>query len=277
MSRSILYLHGFGNSADMATLQIGGLQQALDATIHRLNGFHALDEEQVKLGAGIPQEVKELWPDFPLFSWYSIRRVEAPEGSTDRPVNWPVSFGAVEAARDRIVDHIVKSGGYDGVVGFSQGASMAMLVAERVSEINALVARKLKFVGCFACANSIFICRGGEPPNAAPAYSAPGTMVGLRAFFCAGSDDPFSGPDKISALEESFRVAGADVAACMWEGVHRMPPPGHQAYQSMCDHVSSDPPPTTRTTTAAATADLPPGRSLEPDGGDDDDLSFFGF
>ena len=64
-------------------------------------------------------------------------------------VNMPTDPAQYPRARSKMREHVIKQGGYDGIIGFSQGFSLAMDLAEDLEAINAACATKISFIGAW--------------------------------------------------------------------------------------------------------------------------------
>ena len=149
-----------------------------------------------------------------LKSWYKCESREN--------MNWPRAYGDVEKARDKIIEHIADLGGVDGIVGFSQGAAMAMLCAEQGALIRARSSRQLRFVAAFSAGPTVFITRGYD--------IADGACAGLVSFICGGEADSVGGSTYVATMAAKLRGGGATCTEHKWAGEHRMPPSEDEAY-----------------------------------------------
>jgi hypothetical protein len=171
--------------------------------------------------------------DIEMFTYYPTVKKVDPPGTP--PMNFPKSYQSVEEGREKIVQHIISIGGVDGIVGFSQGASMAILSAEQHERINsACPARPLKWVALFGSGPTVFRSRGREMDA--------GVAAGLRVFLCTGDADKTAahssaeGAPKGESLRQMtarLKHGGATVYAEAWEGTHRMPPAKHKVYTAL--------------------------------------------
>jgi predicted esterase len=216
----VLFLHGFGGCEMIASLQIAGLRQ-LGWNVRVLEGFIPLTRHDIETGAGLDDNMRKngLAGTIRLTSWYPVER----KGD----MNWPRAYADVEQARDRIVEHVVSLGGVDGIVGFSQGASMAILCAEAAERINARCERQLRFVAGFSPGPTVFITRGHD--------IAEGACAGLLAFLCSGEADSVGGAEHLPVMEKKLVGGGAKAVVHKWAGGHKMPPPEDDAYERLRD------------------------------------------
>ncbi len=226
----VLYLHGFANSSMIGELQVLGLEAGLRTKVEMLQGFVKLDDEQIRYGKGMDEDMRSagLAGEIELFSYYAVKNEPG-----QLFVNMPKRLEDFTSAADRVIEHIVEQGGYDGIVGFSQGATMSLMVAERIAEVHErCAARKLRFIGCFGVGYTAYIARGFDP--------AAGSLSPLDGIFLScGSEDHVTNGTIIGELKEKLEAGGAPrVATHVSDGVtHRLPPEGDGAYAALRDLI----------------------------------------
>ena len=248
----LLFLHGFGNSATIAELQTMALKAEVCDDVKILEGTVVLAEEQLRTAAGLDADLRKegLAGTMTLHGWYPVEVVGG--------LNHPRSFADVSAAAGAIAELIVSAGGYDGIVGFSQGASTALVVAERVAEINerlAPPARRLRFVAGLAVGrNAAVMYRkraeeagggggavggsgaaegGGGGAAAESGGPAAGSLAGLSLVLAAGGADELSDQPTLEKIGEQARAAGAVVEVRRYPGGHVLPTAGDQTYAAI--------------------------------------------
>ena len=242
----LLFLHGNGGSAFLAeNFQIPGLVEGIKgANVHCMNGFCKLKEAQLRTSAGLDDEMRKmaLNGDIELFSWY--------ESETKNDCVDPVSFGRphtetqnmpidnrqIPGAVQKVKQHIIDAGGYDGIVAFSQGFTVALALAEELEAINQKCPKKVTFIAGFGATMTNYVSRshfGIKEAFTVPKPVAQTPLGPLKVFICGGSRDEHSGRERVQKLSEMWSTAGAAVATHIWEGQHRLPPPGDKAYAAL--------------------------------------------
>ena len=126
-------------------------------------------------------------------------------------------------------------GGFDGIVGFSQGFTLAMALAEKLEEINAKCPRKITFIAGFGMTLTHYIAReldGVKDPFTVPPVAK--TPLGpLKVFLCVGTEDEFTGPKRMEHVRRIWAKAGAKTVSTTFQGGHKMPHSGHKAYKEL--------------------------------------------
>ena len=147
----------------------------------------------------------------------------------------PVTQAAFDKCIDQVCEHIVSKGGYDGILGFSQGFNVTMAVAERIAAVNEKCTKKVTFLAGFGVALTTYASRdvhGISDPYVVP--PAAHTDLGpLKVFLCTGNKDPHSGETRRDKLATMWAAAGAVVKKHTNSGGHRLPAAGDLAYAEL--------------------------------------------
>lgn len=245
----ILFLHGNGGCIDFVPMMTAPMAKGLGgAAIDAVQGFMQMDKKMIETTKGLSNDLREmgLAGDIDLYTWYEFTptTVEGPPGITVEH-NLPKDLAVVDACVDKICAHIVKKGGVDGIVGFSQGGSVAMALCDsRVAALNAQCARKLSFLGVFGgtLVRYVSLQEAGRsnPFEIVPANIEPGACglaQPLRVFFCSGTEDDNSKPSHLEVLRNAWASAGATVEVTSWKGGHRMPTDNDPCYRVMNEFI----------------------------------------
>jgi predicted esterase len=151
--------------------------------------------------------------------------------------NLPASMAVANATTHKVCKYIVDSGGFDGIVGFSQGFDVAAAVAERVDWLHERVSRKLTFIAGFGVSHELYLARDkfGEPEP----YVPRGPKGVVKLFLCTGDADELCGTRRIERLRAIFTESGAAAAVetHAWSGGHAMPPQGDAAYKKLLEFI----------------------------------------
>lgn len=127
----ILCLHGGGSNGNIMRFQVSPLKQLLGEKVewHFLEGGRSWE---FAAGQEPPAIMKSLAGDMPFRGWYGVVHDDDSDRSySEKLFDLSVEFTyqEVEAAVDRIVEHMRAMGPFDVVLGFSQGCVMSHLVA----------------------------------------------------------------------------------------------------------------------------------------------------
>jgi pimeloyl-ACP methyl ester carboxylesterase len=117
----ILCLHSFRMSGNILRRQLSEFSN-FEAVIHDLAELSFLDGPRVcdaEAEARMPSRLKAILPP-PYYEWWNRR--EATDGSGD------VYYDSMEETIALVRDHIAAHGPFDGILGFSQGGSLAHLM-----------------------------------------------------------------------------------------------------------------------------------------------------
>lgn len=110
--KKLLCVHGWRTSGDILVRQTAALRYHLNVSAVVVNAPW--------VAKGPPDEgIALFYPDEPYYEWYDGLR----EGV-------PVEPSVVEKSLQRLVEHLEKFGPYDGILGFSQGGSVATMLAK---------------------------------------------------------------------------------------------------------------------------------------------------
>ena len=116
----ILCLHAFQLSGDTMSRQLtqfSNFAKSIDdlAELHFVDGGHRLPDE---VGEKMPERLRQLFPP-PYYEWWNAR--EEADGS--------VVYDHLDASLTKLQQHVAAHGPFDGLLGFSQGGSVAHLLA----------------------------------------------------------------------------------------------------------------------------------------------------
>jgi pimeloyl-ACP methyl ester carboxylesterase len=244
----VLFLHGFGLSPDLVE-SIGGLQglrKALPgARVEALAGFETLDLAHGPTSAAFtfPGNGLSTIRDYqlatgePLFGWANfLPPTEPPDPHCPPGCGYSrEDTSTMSSVTEQLLDHAL-DGGYDLVVGFSQGGEYALLMASRLAQRAERAAGRggMKMPTRFLLlgAECDVILDRFENPSDGSAPLAFSPDIDLSVFLVAGQED-----EKAAAggrvWSERLRAAGLRrVSAAVWAGDHRMPPSGEPVYDT---------------------------------------------
>lgn len=250
----LLFLHGIGGSEMIASLMIPGLKaEFAQSEVHVLEGFIQLSDDEIRNSVGMDDNMKAsgLKGTVKLHCWYQTE--------TKGGLNWPLSYSHVESARDKIIDAIAELGGVDGIIGFSQGATMAFLIGEQRATLNKMCGRQLRFIAGFGAGPTALKLRGHDSPK--------GSMDGLLVYLCSGRNDPVGGADRLSEIAAKLQPSGATILMTEWSGGHKMPPTGDRSYSQLRAAAEARLPPLQRLCMALAACLCTPDNEAEPHSG----------
>lgn len=157
----------------------------------------------------------------------------------------PTAAG-MEAAAARTARHVRAVGGYDFIVGFSQGGLVAMsLLKDNLAGLNRDLAgtpnaRIVRGIASFG-ARELWKRRYGIPRVT---LDPPGTV---RAFFCRGDGDLefvrqhyqcYQTDDDLCEYSRYVTAMGVHTASHVFSGGHHMPLLGDTAYAKLAEHFS---------------------------------------
>jgi len=214
----VLFLHGFGHNADIAEFMLTPLKAMVPPSIKIdvLQGFCQLNTEEdwailelpdvnakelAVIGREGAMELFSYWPN--VLDDTSEKAIKKGKTTIKRR-----SDDDVMSAVQQVVCHISQQGGYDGIMGFSQGAKLASMVLE--SELQPETGRELKWCVMFGGDDTCLELKGSK------------SLAGVRIFSCAGrmDDEALRSNPPVCA---DFRKRGAEVCERVWEGVHEVP------------------------------------------------------
>ena len=126
----------------------------------------------------------------------------------------------VDKACDKVVEHVVKQGGYDMIMGFSCGGEIVAQLVGRLSEINRRADRPTKAITLMG--TRCLYKKYGEPLDNVP--------VGIKAAIIHGHEDDEERPPwtedntwDMKEFESKFKAAGMDVLSIVFGGGHETP------------------------------------------------------
>ena len=149
----ILCLHGWRTNGDILSMQMAALQAN--------TAMKCIFIDAPFPGRGKPDEgIAMFYPDRPYYEWfYRTKVVETPDAvKSDRFVG----YDNMEESMKYLANYIESSGPYDGLLGFSQGASMVTRLVNRQEELMKISSvQQISFTMQF----KFVILIGGVPPQ----------------------------------------------------------------------------------------------------------------
>lgn len=152
----ILCLHGWRTNGEILSMQMAALQAN--------TSMNCVFIDAPFPGRGDPDRgIALFYPDRPYYEWFyrSKKVVTASEDTETLNSKYPKASAKYENLDESIkflINHLETHGPYDGILGFSQGASMVTRLAkiqEEFSQLDLSAKRKFEFV----------ILVGGVPPQ----------------------------------------------------------------------------------------------------------------
>jgi hypothetical protein len=207
--RTLMFLHGYGESADLASMSTVDLKKALAGKGHKLlppvdAPLPLKSTEDLKW---IPDEEYRAMcesGDLTAYAWYPFL-AKGNEGGHRKEGVKDFEYRSTKEdqmkAAKVVVDAIDKLGGVDGIIGFSQGGELAYLVLEYLAGEDVPKydwAKRLEFVATFGSEDP-FLQRGGEKLKKVHA---------AKVFICYGEHDKDAEVDAVTA-KKSLHNAGA--------------------------------------------------------------------
>ena len=150
---NFLCLHGWRTKGDILSMQMAALQANTN--------MNCIFIDAPFLGRGKPDEgIAIFYPDRPYYEWfYRTKVVETPDAVKSDHF---AGYDNMEESMKYLVDYIERSGPYDGLLGFSQGASMVTRLVNRQEELMKISSvQQISFTMKFRFA----ILIGGVPPQ----------------------------------------------------------------------------------------------------------------
>ena len=232
----VLFLHGYGESTMTAEVSTRTLKQELSKKAVELLPLH---NGSAQLSAG-HEMVAIADPEYraacesgaiEAYGWYILSPEQPARGHRAEPAKdfgyWATAYGQNAAIR-ALSKKIDAAGGVDGVIGFSQGGELAMLLAESLaestSELSDASRKRLCFIATFGSEDPF--TQRGEPP-AAPLAS------GLHAFLSTGSDDVDGCADIVTAAAHLRTAGAALVETAQVAGLGHAMPEAEEPYAPM--------------------------------------------
>ena len=228
----VLYLYGYANSEQLVRSgPIKDIEKSLKgAQIDVLEGWHQLSRRKdfANIEDNHPELVKmSLQEGVPAYCYAPI---EVPPESEDDFTAYlckaqntrfaKASKKDVDKACDKVVEHVVKQGGYDMIMGFSCGGEIVAQLVGRLSEINRRADRPTKAITLMG--TRCLYKKYGEPLDNVP--------VGIKAAIIHGHEDDEERPPwtedntwDMKEFESKFKAAGMDVLSIVFGGGHETP------------------------------------------------------
>jgi hypothetical protein len=189
----LLCLHGYQQNAAAFRRVTARLQAVLSpgVVLDCLDGFYVADEERNVT---------------PALTWWRLSRTDGPDGGG----NGGYTYGGAWEAVQYVVDRLINQGPYDGILGFSQGAAMASVVAAVVhgeaptpslalsADLRANLRRQLRF--------GIFI-GGFKPRDPALHFLYAQPIPTMQTLHVIGEADDVLRPVLSCELRGAFAVA----------------------------------------------------------------------
>ena len=168
--RRILCLHGWRTSGDILSFQMGALQAHVTSA-----NYVFLDAPYPARGDPDPG-IALFYADRPYYEWF-YRNDDGNGGSGVSDAT--ITYEGLEDSVQRLLGYIDTHGPFDGLLGFSQGASMVTRVLK--------IQQQTRAAGARCCRFAILI--GGVPPGEAAAAAGP--PIAVPSLHIMGEADPF--------------------------------------------------------------------------------------
>lgn len=176
-----LALHSFRTSGRIMELQMAS--SGFARAVEDLADVEYLDAPMVADTAKVPRIIKQFFPDETYREWWNA------DTASDGSVTYNGLFDALKTVRDHVTAH----GPYDGVMGFSQGGSLAELLCRSHWHEHGKCPFACAVVLCsFACRDSSYrsLYPDATADAAVAAAEAPGLSSNLTpTLFIAGGKD----------------------------------------------------------------------------------------
>ena len=276
----ILFLHGYGLSPELIEMigALDGLKAVLPAAhIHTLAGFEKIDFTHAPTVAAFDDPINALTSirafgeqtGADLFAWASFRSPSAEAGDPPDIVQRGYARedgGAFTSVTDRLLRLIDSDsgGGFDVVVGFSQGGEHASVLASRLSSgryerthggrmptkfflAGAELGTPLEASGDHTGkrmrfdleehsegdATTVDVADGGGGTGTAATAAKRSPPLDVSLILVAGEKDDDAHSGMLGWMEQ-LRANGLQrVSAAAWSGDHRMPPAGDAVYDAV--------------------------------------------
>ena len=233
----ILYLHGHANNLEIGNKQVEAMKSCMVAKpqIHVLEGNVSLSTKPhfASVIDYSPHLVELGLAGAKGYQLQGYGHIEAPAADPKNDptaqtncegVTWAkMSQASMDHALEKLVDKIEEEGGYDAIIGFSQGGEVVQNLINRIPELNEKLEYPIKFIGLFG--TRIYYKKYGP----VTAKFEPGQ---LKAFVCMGlqdnedTKDATRNTDNLWDLEEFknvFEGAGIETVTDTHAGGHEMP------------------------------------------------------
>jgi predicted esterase len=216
----VLFLHGYGGAMELVDISTQELRKSLPGSqVDVLPGWIKIHTEAQlacleghKANASLLRAARAGL--FELFAYATYDEV------TDR-----MRKADMDAAVDRLANHISTASGFDVVCGFSQGGEVVANLLRRLPQLNEQLSTPVRVIGIFSTrTHHTFGDHIGGPP--AVRFGA----NELSAFICCGEQDDFDKEDAnagnlddMEAIARMIQVTGADCVTMHHRGGHEMP------------------------------------------------------
>ena len=159
-----------GDRADLIlTFGLNGLKSCfMGCTVDAINGSHRMTQQDLQ-----DHMVKGKLRDMALaghLELYAWRKPGDSQGNVEE----------FSEALDKVEKHIIASGGFEVIVGFSDGATLAYHLLNRLPSINATAITKTRMLVLTGSNDAVFKTRPAVPK---------GALVGVKLFHSIGDED----------------------------------------------------------------------------------------
>ena len=120
----ILCLHSFRTSGEILREQVrlAGWEETLGDIVE----FHVMDAPHPASGP-VPPDVLAFFPDVPYREWWNATERADPDASGRKTM----TYVGLEGSLERVEREFDERGPFDGVLGFSQGATLTTILAAK--------------------------------------------------------------------------------------------------------------------------------------------------
>ena len=122
----LLCLHSFRTSGEILREQVrlAGWEETLGDLVE----FHVMDAPHPASGP-VPPDVLAFFPDVPYREWWNATERADPDGSGRKTMT--MTYVGLEESLERVKREFDERGPFDGVLGFSQGATLTTILAAK--------------------------------------------------------------------------------------------------------------------------------------------------
>ena len=258
----ILFLHGYGMSPELSDTigALDGLKNTLPgARITPLAGFVTIDFEHPPTAATFadpPNNLSDVrkyseQTKQPLYAWANFSEPSASDEPRVQQRGYKREDAATQSAvAEQLIKHMDDdpAGGYDMLVGFSQGGEIGMLVAARLSSGHYRAPKGGRMPTKFLLLGSELGVVFDNFNSATPAEDLPplhwgaaaesertGTPLEVKVAVVAGEKDVDASGSMESWASELRERGLRHVTTFRWSGDHRMPPKGEKVYNEVVE------------------------------------------